>query len=59
MRITIDEETVQMIDEVRDYCKTCSNPCEQPYKKRADVIKGALTKFSSLDCIPVEMGSEE
>ena len=52
MRIVIDDDTVQLIDEVRNYCKDCENPCTHPYKKRADVIKAAMTKFSELDCIP-------
>ena len=58
MRIVIDDHTVQHIDEVRDYCKDCENPCTHPYKKRADVIKGAMVKFCALDCIPEEDDEE-
>jgi len=54
MRIVIDEKTVEIIDEIRDYCKDCPNPCSTPYKKRADVIKSALYKFVSMDCVSEE-----
>ena len=54
MRITIDIATARMIDEIRIYCDRCENPCSTPYRKRADVIKAAIMKFVSMDCLPKE-----
>jgi len=55
-RITVDETTKQIIDEVFNMCKDCeyleSNECKEPYKTRLEVVRAALLKFGELDCSP-------
>ena len=52
MRLSINEEILQLIDEILDYCKTCDDilECDHQYLTRKDVVKSALSKFSEQDC---------
>ncbi len=52
MRVTIDDDTQDMIDEMLKDCHNCKflGRCPAPYHNRAELIKAAMMKFHSMDC---------
>ena len=47
MRITIDDDTAQMIQEMKNQCKQCDDLpyCDEPYNTTKNIVKSAMTSF--------------
>ena len=52
MRVTIDEDTEDMIQKILVHCTSCKDrdDCAKPYTTIKDIIRSVMMKFSGMDC---------